>query len=150
MPDVRPITEDEYEQVLPLIADYQRFYCGEPDEERNRAFFRRFIDPSDDGMLLGAWEGSELVGHACLYWTFSSASVAEVVLLNDLFVVESHRGAGVGRALIEASAAVGRERGAAKLEWQTEPGNHTAQRLYDSLGAKRSTWVEYELKLGSS
>jgi hypothetical protein len=29
----------------------------------------------------------------------------------------------------------------------TEPDNHTAQRLYDSTGAERSTWVAYELPI---
>ena len=69
--------------------------------------------------------------------------------MNDLFVAEAARGRGVGRALIEASAAVARERGAAHLEWATAPDNHTAQRLYDSTGAERSDWVEYELGLRS-
>ena len=65
--------------------------------------------------------------------------------MNDLFVVPELRGGGVGRALIEASLEVARERGAAQLEWQTAPDNHTAQRLYDSTGAHRSTWISYDL-----
>ncbi len=39
--------------------------------------------------------------------------------MNDLFVEEAARGRGVGRALIEASAATTRERGAHHLEWVT-------------------------------
>jgi GNAT superfamily N-acetyltransferase len=143
-----PIEAAEFERLLPLIAAYQRFYeVDDIDEERNRAFFRRFLAPSEDGMLLGARDGGELVGYACLYWHFSSLSAAESVLMNDLFVTEAARSRGVGRALIEASAAVARERGAAHLEWSTAPDNLTAQRLYDSTGAKRSEWVEYELEL---
>ena len=145
MPDVHPITEDEYETVLSLIADYQRFYRAEPDDERNRAFFRRFIDPSDDGMLLGAWEGDELVGHACLYWTFSSARACEMVLMNDLFVTEGGRGKGIGLALIEGSLEVARQRGAPGLEWMTELDNRRGQRLYERTGAARSAWFEYEI-----
>ena len=98
-------------------------------------------------MLLGARDGGELLGYACLYWHFSSTRAVETVLMNDLFVSEAARGQGVGRALIEASAAVARERGAAHLEWSTAPDNLTAQRLYDSTGAERSEWVEYELGL---
>ena len=67
--------------------------------------------------------------------------------MNDLYVEPEARGRGVGRALIEASAEVGRERGAAHLEWATAPDNRTAQRLYDSIGASRSEWLEYELGL---
>jgi GNAT superfamily N-acetyltransferase len=143
-----PVEAAEFERLLPLIAAYQRFYeVEEIDEERNRAFFRRFLAPSDDGMLLGAHDAGELVGYACLYWHFSSTRAVETVLMNDLFVAESARGRGVGRAMIKASAAVARERGAAQLEWATAPDNLTAQRLYDSTGAARSEWVEYELGL---
>ena len=145
---IEPISEPELGALLPMIAAYQRFYEVEAiDEERNRAFFSRFLAPSDDGLLLGAWRDERLVGYACLYWHFTSLVPAETVLMNDLFVAESVRGEGVGRALIEASAAVARERGAHRLEWATAPDNVTAQRLYDSTGAERSTWVEYELGL---
>ena len=55
--------------------------------------------------------------------------------------------ASLDRALIEASAAIALERGAHRLEWATAPDNERAQRLYDSTGAVRSTWIEYELEL---
>lgn len=146
--EIAPIADDELEQLLPLIAAYQRFYeVEEIDEERNRAFFRRFLAPSEDGLLLGARRDGRLVGYACLYWHFSSLEAVESVLMNDLYVVEEARGGGVGRALIEASAEVARERGAPYVEWATAPDNETAQRLYDSTGAERSEWVSYELRV---
>ena len=143
---VGPITEEQFEGLLPMIAAYQRFYeVSDIDEGRNRDFFRRFIAPSEDGLLLGAWRGDDLVGYACLYWFFSSTLAAETVLMNDLFVDPNLRGGGIGRALIDTSLEVARSRRAAHLEWNTAPDNHTAQRLYDSTGAGRSTWVNYEL-----
>lgn len=145
---IAPIDHGELEELLPLIAMYQGFY--EVDDipvQRNRAFFRRFIAPSDRGLLLGARRAGALVGYACLYWHFSSTRAVETVLMNDLFVAEAARSQGIGRALIRASAAVARERGAHCLEWTTRPDNRTAQRLYDSLGAARSEWIEYELAL---
>jgi GNAT superfamily N-acetyltransferase len=145
---IEPVSAAELEQLLPLIAAYQRFYGVEDmSEEHNREFFRRFLDPSDDGLLLGAWEEGELVGYACLYWFFTSTQAAESVLMNDLYVSAPARGRGVGRALIEASAAVARERGAHHLEWSTATDNEPAQRLYDSTGAERSAWLTYELVL---
>jgi GNAT superfamily N-acetyltransferase len=146
--EIAPVAAEEFERMLPLIAAYQRFYeVEEVDEGRNRAFFRRFLAPSEDGLLLGARRDGDVVGFACLYWHFSSLAAAETVLMNDLYVAEADRGHGVGRALIEASGDVARERGASHLEWATAPDNHTAQRLYDSTGARRSEWVEYELGL---
>jgi GNAT superfamily N-acetyltransferase len=146
--EIAPIADNEFEQLLPLIAAYQRFYeVEEIDEARNRAFFRRFLAPSEDGLLLGARHEGPLVGYACLYWHFSSLEAVESVLMNDLYVTEDARGEGVGRALIEATAEVARERGAPFVEWATAPDNHTAQRLYDSTGAERSEWVSYELRV---
>lgn len=145
---VRPISESDYETVLPFIAEYQRFYDAEPDEERNRAFFRRFIAPSQDGLLLGAWYEGRLVGFACLYWTFSSTRAAEVALMNDLFVDPDARGLGVGKALIESAADAARTRGSGHLEWLTHIDNRKAQRLYEQFRADRSSWFGYEIDLG--
>jgi GNAT superfamily N-acetyltransferase len=147
--EVRPLRREELEQALPLIEGYQRFYRAKPDRDRNRAFFARFIAPSEVGLLLGAWVDGELAGFATLYWFHSSTRAADTVLMNDLFVGDDVRGQGVGRALIEASTRVTRERGAAHLEWFTAPDNETAQRLYDSIpGVERSPWVAYEIDPG--
>jgi GNAT superfamily N-acetyltransferase len=147
--DVRPLVRGELADVLPLIAAYQRFYGAEPDDTRNAAFFARFLEPSDRGLLLGAFDsGSAPAGYACLYWTSSSVSATDVVLLNDLFVAPEHRGAGVGEALIAATVAVARDRGAARVRWWTALDNRRAQRLYERTGADRSAWFEYELDPG--
>ena len=145
---IEPISGQQYETLVPMIAAYQGFYEAEDvREERNREFFRRFLAPSEDGLLLGAHRDGKLVGYACLYWHFSSLEATECVLMNDLFVNDSVRGKGVGRGLIEASAEVARERGAPFVEWSTAPDNKTAQRLYDSTGAERSEWFSYELRV---
>ena len=145
---IQPLTERDLEPALPLFAGYQRFYGVErPDDRRNEDFFRRFVAPSQDGLLLGAWEADRLVGFACLYWTFSSINAAPIVLLSDLFVAEDQRGRGTGRALIEASVAAARERGVHHLEWLTAQDNVAAQILYDRTEAERSAWFGYEIPI---
>jgi GNAT superfamily N-acetyltransferase len=145
---VEPVKPEQLDRLLPLIAAYQRFYeVEEIDDERNRTFFRRFLAPSEDGLLLGARRDGEFVGYACLYWHFSSTEACECVLMNDLFVAPDARAEGVGRALIEATAEVARERGVPFVEWSTAPDNETAQRLYDSTGAERTEWFSYELRV---
>jgi GNAT superfamily N-acetyltransferase len=145
--EVRPIHQRDLEDLLPLVAGSQRFYGAAPDVERNRRFFSRFLHPSDEGLLLGAWVDGGLGGFATLYWFFSSTKAADSVLMNDLFVREDVRGAGIGGALIERALDEARQRGAAHLEWFTAPDNLVAQRLHDSLpGATRSTWYAYEIE----
>jgi GNAT superfamily N-acetyltransferase len=144
--EVRPIDRKDMDELLPLIAGYQTFYGAEPDGERNRTF-SRFLHPSDEGLLLGAWVDGRLAGFATLYWFFSSTKAADSVLMNDLFVRDDVRSAGIGRALIASALDEVRRRGAAHLEWFTAPDNAKAQRLYDSVaGANRSTWYAYEIE----
>jgi len=137
----------DVEPLLPLIAGYQEFYGATPDEERNRRFFSRLIGANSRGTLIEARAGGEVVGFATLYWSQSSVSARDVVVLNDLFVRPDARSGGVGRKLIAAAAAIARERGAGALLWVTHPDNAAARRLYDSLGATAETWVEYSLEL---
>ena len=135
------------EPLLPLIEGYQRFYGAAPDRERNRSFFGRLIGANEIGALLEARDGDDVIGFATLYWSRSSVSVRDVVLLNDLFVRPDARSRGAARMLIDAAAGVARARGAGARPWVTHPDNAAARRLYDSLGASAETWVEYTLEL---
>ena len=149
----RPVTQAGLPALLGLIADYQRFYGNDaPDDDHNAAFFGRFVAPSERGMLIGAYDdGDDLAaapaGYTCLYWTFSSISATDVVLLNDLWVQADRRGAGVGEALIAAAAEVARQRAASHLRWCTTLDNRRAQRLYERIGADRIALFEYEIDL---
>lgn len=144
--DVSPAAEADLDALLPLFAGYQRFYENDsPDDACNRAFFAQFVAPSDAGLLLVAKDGEEAVGFANLYWTFSSVSAEAHALMNDLFVSETARSGGVGRALIDASRDAARERGITRMSWATALDNRRAQALYEQTGAERSVWFEYEL-----
>lgn len=142
------VRAEELESFLPLIESYQRF-CGvvDIDRGRNRGFFGRLIAPSQFGLLLGAWRGGRPSGYACLHWALNSVEAHETVRMNDLWVEPDERGAGIGRALIETAADMAHARGAQSLVWLTDPGNFTAQRLYDSVAAHRSEWIRYTLRL---
>ncbi|MEG1770006.1 MAG: GNAT family N-acetyltransferase, partial [Comamonas sp.] len=68
----------------------------------------------------------------------------ELGFLDDLFVPLAHRGQGTGRKLIEAVAAIARQRGWPVLRWITAQDNAAARRLYDQM-ARATPWVTYDL-----
>ena len=151
---VEPVTAAGLPALLPSIADYQRFYGNDaPDDAHNAAFFGHFVTGGDRGLLLAAYddetagETAQPAGYACLYWTYSSISATEVVLLNDLYVRPESRGAGVGEALVAAAREIAARRGCSHLRWVTTLDNRRAQRLYERLGADRVALFEYEFDL---
>lgn len=72
-------------------------------------------------------EGSQ-VGSLLLVYEPGTASVY------SLQVLESHRGRGYGRRLMERAIEHCRERGVAAMELNTEMENYAANRLYGSMG----------------
>ena len=91
---------------------------------------------------------SEAVGFL-LYTTHDySRSLRKACYLLDFYVEPASRGLGLGRALIERLAGIGRELGWLKISWLTQPDNVDARRLYDTFG-KVSPLVRYDMQLSS-
>jgi ribosomal protein S18 acetylase RimI-like enzyme len=144
--------------LLPMLRAYCDFYGVDPADDALSALCGALIDAPDEGEQLiarissGAAPGSDVaapaapVGFATIYWTWQTLDAARVGVLNDLYVAPQARGAGVGRALIERCLRRCRDRGVAKLVWETAPDNVTAQRLYDGIGARWSLWRSYEIE----
>ena len=141
-----------FETVLPLIAEYQRFYGQEADGSANRRFFGELLGDNPHGLQLVARQGSNAIGFATLYWMRVSTKATSVAILNDLYVLPDHRGGrekGVGMALLQAAARKAGDRGFAHLTWETAPDNRSAQALYDRFlrtaaqPSGPSTWIHY-------
>ena len=133
-------------ELMPMLRAYCDFYRVDPTDERLRALASALIaDPSEGLQLIARDSDGTPLGFATIYWTWQTLHAARVGVLNDLFVVPASRGTGTGRALIERCRELCRERGAEKLVWETALDNTTAQRLYDGIGAEKSTWLTYEL-----
>jgi ribosomal protein S18 acetylase RimI-like enzyme len=65
--------------------------------------------------------------------------------MNDLFVAEAARGAGLAERLIAACRERAAAHGARELAWQTAKDNYRAQKVYDRIGGRRSEWLDYSL-----
>lgn len=88
----------------------------------------------------------EAVGYALFFPTFSTFLAIQGIWLEDLFVRPSHRGAGVGRALLAAVARRVRERGGERLEWAALDWNELALGFYRRIGAQTmQQWITHRL-----
>jgi GNAT superfamily N-acetyltransferase len=93
-----------------------------------------------------AEEGGEPVGFALFFHNYSTFLAQPGIYLEDLFVQESHRGKGVGRALLARLAALAVERRCGRLEWAVLDWNQDAIGFYERLGARaNSDWTVYRL-----
>lgn len=76
----------------------------------------------------------------------SSWVVGEDCYLEDLFVADSARGKGVGRALIDDMVALARAKGWNRLYWHTRQDNARARQLYDQY-VETDDHIRYRMAL---
>ena len=100
----------------------------------------------NDSWILVAQQDDELLGFCQLYPSFSSTQTSRIAILNDLYVAESARTQGVGRALMRAAEDLGRNLGLSGLELATAISNATAQDLYEKQGWQRDQEFYYYSK----
>ena len=143
--NITGVTAADLPELLPMMRGYCDFYRVHPSDDRLLALSNALIDNPDEGVQLIARGDGTPLGFATIYWTWQTLYAARVGVLNDLYVEAAARGTGTGRALIDRGLQLCRDRGAEKLVWETAPDNATAQRLYDGIGAAKSTWLSYEL-----
>ena len=106
--------------------------------------------------VIAEWDGKP-AGFALFFHNFSTWLGKPGLYLEDLFVRESMRGKGIGKALLLHLAGIARKRGCGRMEWSVLDWNRPAIDFYKALGAKpQSEWTVYRLdekalgKLGRS
>lgn len=140
--EIRALEAEDREAWEPLWQGYIDFYEAAVPAATTALTWKRFLDPAEPMAAFGAFEGGRLFGivHAILHrscWTSG-----DYCYLQDLFVAPGRRGAGAGRALIEAVCDFARANGASRVHWLTQETNHDARQLYDRL-AERSGFIQY-------
>ena len=146
-PAVRIATFDDLDALAPLFDAYRRFYEQPGDVALASAYLHARMERRESAILVAEADG-QMLGFCQLYPTWCSVAAARIFVLYDLFVDEGVRRAGVGRALMLAAQAFGREAGAVRLDLSTARSNERAQALYESLGWVRDdVYLVYSLAL---
>ncbi|MBV8251852.1 MAG: GNAT family N-acetyltransferase [Chitinophaga sp.] len=130
-----------------LFFEYRNFYRQEPDYEGAWQFMSDRIN-NQDSMIYLALEEGRAIGFVQLYPIFTSVGMKRAWMLNDLFVLEAHRGRGAGKLLVERSRQLAKDTDAKWMMLQTEITNTGAQKLYESLGfQKDNDFLTYYLSI---
>ena len=139
---IRPVGKDERAASEPLWNGYLAFYKATLAPGASDVAWQRFHDPAEPMFLLGAYVEDKLTGIVQYLFHRSSWTPGNYCYLQDLFVADSARGLGLGRALIEAVYARAKEAGASRVHWLTQTSNAQARILYDQV-ADDSRFMQY-------
>lgn len=135
-PQVWRATVDEAEVVGQLLVDFRNHLKVEwPSDNAFLAGVDRLIEDPNTAYLLGSPDAdTPPMGVAQVRFRYGIWWAAEDCLLEDLFVREEARGTGLGRALLNATVDLARQRGCRRVELDANDQNEAAQALYTSAG----------------
>ena len=146
-PTVRPAHPEDVRLLLQLFGELAEYEHLEHELKATEAQLGEALfgkRPAAEALI--AERDGEALGYALFFPTFSSFLASTGVWLEDLFVREEHRGEGVGRALLEAVAALVQERGGERLEWAALDWNEPALGFYRKIGAATmNEWITHRL-----
>lgn len=143
---IRPIEQSDLPQWKSLWDGYNAFYGRKGEtalpEETTRITWSRFFNASEPVNALVAERAGQVVGLVHFIFHRTTISINPTCYLQDLFTLESARGLGVGRALIEEVYRRAHEAGSSRVYWLTHQTNETAMKLYDKV-AEKSGFIVY-------
>ncbi|MEU8772539.1 GNAT family N-acetyltransferase [Streptomyces sp. NPDC048606] len=146
-PVVRPARPEDLPRLVELVHEHIAFEraAPRPDGLADRLAPLLFADSPRLWVLLAEGPRGAVVGYAACSEEFSFWDAAPYLHMDCLYLAEEARGHGLGAALTAGVADLARERGLARVEWQTPDWNEGAIAFYDRLGAdsrpkRRYSW----------
>lgn len=148
---IRPATEEDLPVLTELIkklAVYEKLmdiYTATPEQYRRYGFgedaiFKALLVENRSG------EGPDYLGMALYYYTFSTFTGKPTLYLEDIFVLEEHRGGGIGTRLLVELARIAVEKDCGRMEWSVLDWNEPSIQFYKGLGAfPREEWTVYRM-----
>lgn len=148
-PDLRieSATQHDVPLILNLVkklAAYERLSHEVVATEDD--FSKALFGPTPVAEALLAFLGSQPVGFALYFSTFSTFVGRPGIYLEDIFVEPEHRGQGIGAALLTRIARIACDRNCGRLEWSVLTWNEPSIGFYQRLGAQRmEEWRVFRL-----
>ena len=130
MTDVRVAGPGDADFVSGLLIEFRDWFgYASPPDQTIRSTVAKLIEDPNAVYLLAGDDGLAQLRFRLSVWTG-----VEDCWLEDLFVRDSARGTGIGRALVEAGVERARARGCRRIELDVQADNTPALALYERSG----------------
>jgi ribosomal protein S18 acetylase RimI-like enzyme len=132
MPEIRTAGPEDVETVTALLAAFRDWWDSDtPSDETFRTTAAKLLEDPNTVFLLAGTDGLAQLRFRLSAWTGT-----EDCWLEDVYVRDSARGTGLGKALVQTAIDRARERGCKRIELDVNETNTGAIGLYSSLGFK--------------
>jgi GNAT superfamily N-acetyltransferase len=134
--ELRPARPQDLPAIVGLIRELAEFeHLTHLMQATPESLGPHLFGPRPVAEALVAEAEGAVVAFALFFTNFSTFLAKPGLYLEDLYVQPAWRGRGVGKALLQALAALAVARGCGRFEWSVLDWNVNAIRFYESMGA---------------
>lgn len=119
----------------------------QPNDEVQSRGLAHIIGNPEIGLIVVARQDDQVIGMVNLLYTVSTALGQRVAILEDMIVLPSARGDGVGSRLLTHAIELAQRNGCMRITVLTDSNNQSAQRFYQKHGFSVSSMVPLRLFL---
>ena len=141
--EIRQLSDNDFINWKTLWKQYLEFYKTSVEDLVYETTFKRLISNhhfSQNAFV--AEQGNKLIGLVHYIYHPHNWKIEDVCYLQDLYVLKTARGTGVGRALMEAVYLAADRNDTSTVYWLTQDFNEQARKLYDNIGTFTS-FIKY-------
>ena len=137
---IRPAVIDDAEGIGRLAAEFAQYLRDLGDESELNFNAEVYVrdgfgnNPASSGLV--AEHDNEIQGYLLYHPGYDTDCATRILHVIDLYVSETQRGQGIGRALMKEAQKICRRLGGTQLFWSVFAPNKAAIEFYEHLGAK--------------
>lgn len=145
--EIKPATINDAQTIVDLIkaiAEYEKL--SDQVQATTETIIEHLFSQKSYAECIIAFENYEPIGFALFFHNFSTFVSKPGIYLEDLFVLEIHRGKGYGKKLLLHVIELAKQRKCGRVEWSVLNWNKPAIDFYESIGATAmNEWTTYRL-----
>ncbi len=142
----RYATRDDVELVLYFIKAIAKYEKMEDEVIATKESLEYWLFDKTQAEVIFAMLDNKEIGFALFFHNFSTFQGKAGLYLEDIFILESYRGKGYGKAIFKELATIALKRGCGRMEWCCLDWNIPSINFYKSMGAiPMDTWTTYRL-----
>lgn len=146
---IRKAKPEDKDDIIKLIIELAEFEkLAPPDEDARKRLIKEAFSLNPSFEILVADKKGEILGYAFYFYTFSSFKAMKTLYLEDIFITEKYRNAGIGKLFFKELIEIASKSRCGRMEWCVLNWNVNAIEFYNKLGAKpMDEWTTYRLEL---
>ena len=139
---ITKIDSKSIDQLIGLATQYLVSMSVEFTETQLRSFID-FLTKDEQAIVVAASSETQMLAFLTAYFAPSTGLLSRALIINDLFVLPSHRRQSIATYMYEFAFEYARSDGVHYIRWLARPENAEALSFHRQFQAREGSWIRF-------